>query len=397
VIEAMQERLDRKPDAMRIRRATAEHPLRAIGSAMFKLGVWIAFAVLPLAAPGLAAARNIIWARAATSGIAMQGDLTSCVAKARNAPVQGFSLQPEQPVFAIQTMLTDAIQGTKSRAISVRACMFVQGYHAVALSADEVADLRSLNTPDATAAWADRFYHRADFDQRLAAAVSPPLPEATNEPLAYGAVRFHLAELTPATGVVKVGGVALTGEVSHRRTARLAQDADIRPNGFDDIIMPAGTLLQQAVLPDVDGSKKTFWCGPYKVIGLGDGICMRNDPSGYVLIHPDGARWITTSLNRYAGVGSADRDTVKIEVSATDLAGPMNFGLAVRKLRADSVSLEAVVSQGHDYETLWQATLPFDANGAAVLPFWTHRLVLTRSNDGVTVALTADGDGAGWP
>jgi hypothetical protein len=34
VIDAMQERLDRKPDAMRIRRATAEHPFGTLKACM---------------------------------------------------------------------------------------------------------------------------------------------------------------------------------------------------------------------------------------------------------------------------------------------------------------------------------------------------------------------------
>ena len=85
------------------------------------------------------------------------------------------------------------------------------------------------------------------------------------------------------------------------------------------------------------------------------------------------------------------------DYAAADLLGDMGFGLAVRKISDSGVVLEAVVNQGSDYETLWKQTVAFDASGRAILPFWTHRLILTRTGKDLAVAFTPDGDGTGWP
>jgi hypothetical protein len=221
------------------------------------------------------------------------------------------------------------------------------------------------------------------------------MPDAQDEGFAYGALRFDPSSFVAASGTAGVHGIVITGTASHRQTARNLVDAlsDLNQGGY----FVAGTILQQAVFADKDGAYRTWWCGAYKSMMERTPACARNDDQGYVIVQPEGPPWLTTGLDLHGASGLADPEAFQIALSPTDLIGPLGFAVAVRKLANASIELEAVVNQGNQYETIWRKTLTFDAGGNAILPFWTHRLVLTRTGTGVAVTFPADGDGKGWP
>jgi len=360
------------------------------------------------AAPALADTPNVIWAKVGTPSPVMETDYNACV---RESDTVGVAVSAEferqlggdgyGPVgIAIGTGVVGGFFSSAltpgARSSYLRTCMLGRGYHAIGLSPEEVSAFDSVKTPEARTVWLAQFYNRSDFAQRLAASSPASLRESNDESLTYGAVRFNPAALTPATGIVRVGGVVLSGSIGHRRTAQVQKDIRAR-FGSGAAQISAGSVLQQVVFPDEDGTDRTYWCGPFTRAMFTEVVCARKDADHYFLVHARGARWITTGLDPNDGTGEADSDAYITKESADDLVGSIGFALAVRKLSKTSITLEAVVNQGSDYETLWEKELPLDVNGAAILAFWTHRLVLTRSGDGVSVTFQADGDGSGWP
>ena len=342
---------------------------------------------------------KLIWAKAGIDSAAMEVDFAACNKSAKDVVLPGDGppdVASAGPVGnAFGSWLYSAIEQPKVRAHALKICMLSHGYHGIRLTSAEEMDLKAQANPAAAVIWTDQFYRRPDFDERLATDSPAPLPEAKDESFTFGAVRFDPASLLPASGAIGIHGNVLSGTVSHRQTARNLVDvrSDLNAGGY----FAAGTIMHEAVFPNKDGSNQTFWCGVYNSLMEKTPACARNDSQGYVLVQPEGSRWVTTGIDVHGAPGTADPEAFHIVLSATDLLGPIGFSMSVRKLSYTSVALEAVVNQGNDFETLWQKTLTFDANGNAILPFWTHRLVLARTNKGVTVTFSADGDGKGWP
>jgi hypothetical protein len=355
--------------------------------------VLVVAALLAATSPASAEGAHVVWARIKTPVTEMQIDFNGCYIASRTVRFK----YDAPPIASPWAVLIPENLGHE-RTDYFKTCMLEHGYHAIPLTTAEAVALAAIKSPDIAESWLEQFYGRPEFQHRLAGASPLPLPEANNEPLAYGAVRFNPAELTAAVGVVKVGGVILSGKVGHRRTGRLAVGTTVRPDGFHTNIA-AGTILHQAVFRDEDDSDKTYWCGAFRtMIGSMDDICARNGPSGYVLFHPSGgAHWIATGIDTHGVHAFADRDSFDLVESPTDLVGEIGFALAVRRINKTSIVLEAVVNRGADFETLWKKALPLDGERRAILPFWTHRLVITTTGDGMTVAFLPDGDGRGWP
>ncbi len=163
-------------------------------------------------------------------------------------------------------------------------------------------------------------------------------------------------------------------------------------------------MFHQVLLPGEDDPQQTYWCGPMTsqrpltgpkpMVG-----CVWIDEDGYAIGMAEGAEWLAADVppsDKALRWKSADATFVFAE-SDEDLLGPLDFALVVRKVGKTAVSLEADASHDGKFVAFWVGEESFDAQGKAVLPFWTHRLVMTRSGDGVTAAFTADGDGQGWP
>jgi hypothetical protein len=147
--------------------------------------------------------------------------------------------------------------------------------------------------------------------------------------------------------------------------------------------------------------EQTYWCGPFKATGLlGSSVstyCVFADDNGYDFVFSGAEPWVAPppDLATLSQFKSATVD-LTLEPSDQALLGPLDFALNVQGIDKTEIDLEAVVTKANRKVTIWSGALTFDSDGKAVLPFWTHRLVLTRDGKSVTAAFTADGDGAGW-
>jgi hypothetical protein len=260
--------------------------------------------------------------------------------------------------------------------------------------------MAAIKQPELASAWVGRFYERPDFAGRLANVTGMRLPEAdVSEPFAYGAMRLDPSSLALPSGVVPVNGAVVSGKASHRATGRLLRD--VASPYYNDGHMLAERPLEEAVLSGEGDTPHTYWCGAhnFKNTFQVQPACLRNDADGgFVMIYPEGADWIATGIEpQSAATVPSGPDVVFFEQSPSDLVGPFDFTMVVLKLTDQSVTLRAVVTRGDDDETLWKDTLSLDPDGKAALPFWSHRLVLTRTGNGVSVTFPSDGDGTGWP
>jgi hypothetical protein len=354
----------------------------------------LAIGLIAVASPReVMAASKVIWAKPGSSGEAMEAQFADC---AKQAKLERYHPEPN-PVLngPLGIMFSDWFE-TKLYSSGVQAnaaarCMFRSGYRPIRLTADEQAEAERQK--EALQEWVDGFYARPDFARRLADANPPPLPDAPPEPFTYGPVRFDPESLRASIGVVGPGGALVSGKVGYRRIARLIADVGVGLGGSGSV--PTGALLHQAVFQAEQGSERTYWCGPYRVTGFTLQACARNDPDGYVLFFAQGAPWLATDLD----LGEATATTTDVyRIEQAEAAAPsasLGFVLVLKKLAAASLVVEAQVDNGHDGETLWKRTLSTDGDGRTVLPFWSYRIVITRTGAGVTAALTKDGDGQG--
>jgi hypothetical protein len=353
-------------------------------------------AALSPAATTACAADRFIWAKAGASADSMEARFADCALQAKSVraePRDGSLRAVLGPVGgALAESLESEMYTPKAQAAARDRCLFRDGYRAIALTSAEAADLAAQKGPGNVAAWVGAFYGTRDFSARLALASPPPLPEAKAEPWAYGAVRFDPDSLR-ASPSAKVGDDVLTGHVAYRRTVKLTGEVTFELEGAGRIA--AGATLHQAVFPsEADGVGRTYWCGPFRGPVATSGVCARNDPDGYAMFYNKGAKWLATDLDT-GHEPSVTTTVFRLEPMPDASPAPMDFRLALRKLRPDQIILEAFVASGRDEETLWRRAIPFGADGRAVVPFWSHRLILTREPGGVSVHLAADGDGSG--
>ena len=167
--------------------------------------------------------------------------------------------------------------------------------------------------------------------------------------------------------------------------------------------LDAGTVVQQQLF-SADEGEMAFWCGPGHVVSaLGvrrsPMVCVASADDGYRAYEATGRPWLATGPKliddpTFSGFKTTAA-TMPIETSADDLIGAMDFALKLTKMSLTGITLEAVAMRQGQSVTFWSADLPFDPGGKVSVPFWTHRLILTRLPDGkaLTVGFTADGDG----
>ncbi len=307
--------------------------------------------------------------------------------------------------MAAQGLVGAGLVTPKVRAAYVRTCMQGRGYVSLELSEPDKITFDKQPTEAAVEAWIDAYNQRPDQQQRVAAAAAeaakvaavgrPTLPQASDEPLTIGAVRFDPAALVPASTPVTNGMIALSGPIRHRGTARVV--SDVRFGGHDEYLIPAGAVMLQDMTNGHDGIAHTFWCGELtKNGGKPRRYCLWDDHHSFTIL----ANTYPTLIGAPkldAPLASAPNIPLVLEMSPTDLAEPINLAIVVTHIGGNSVSLSASAYNGPLWDEFWTANIPWDADGKAVLPFWTHRLTLTRSGAGVSATWTADGDGGGWP
>lgn len=124
---------------------------------------------------------------------------------------------------------------------------------------------------------------------------------------------------------------------------------------------------------------------------------------GYEASSFAGAPWLAGGVDRPGQQIVEEHEAgteVAIEPSKNDLLGPVGFSIVLRGLGKSSATLDAWANRESERTLLWSGSIPFSADGTAVLPFWTHRLVLTHAvgenGAGVRARFSADGDGKPW-
>jgi hypothetical protein len=267
------------------------------------------------------------------------------------------------------------------RAKAIPRCMHVKGYHQMAITAQEDADLHGQGAPEKRAAWLERFYARPDFNQRLTDAVRlptrlPAVSEGRPPSTVFGSLQFDPSKLYAPSGEVKGDGAVLAGPVGHWRTATLKTDVTLK--GVKDGVVHAGAPLQLAALDD---AAWPYWC----TAEADNHVCLRMEGDYYVSILAKGPSWAAVSMARNASEsGDIDDADIALTEGAADAVGPVDFTLEMRNLTNKSVSLVAIGRRGGEQHQFWRNDLDFDAKGEASLRIWNYRLVLTRTKGGVT-------------
>jgi hypothetical protein len=371
-------------------------------------------AVLCLAgsSPSIAAESNFLWVRIGHSAAEMGAALEACKREAKSIeadhipdPSQARLVNENGLLPVAINMLIDAAETGKARKAYIDDCMLGRGFIAISLNSEDERQLETEATRDARLAWIDHFYERPDFKDRVAAAIAtghqagpgPRLLQAVDEPMMAGPFHLNIADLTVSSGVIAEGQTVLAGRAGHRRTARVAADVDFRDSIHFHLAV--GSILHEVVADGRQGRKQTYWCGliggtvlwrkaqyNHCVWGAGNELRMwfnAGDP--YIDGQPEaGDDMDIPSSTVYA-----------LEPSPTDLLGPIDFRLVVKHIGRGGITLEAVADHNGPH-LAWTSDVLFDDDGHAVLPFWTHRLIFTRSGNGVIALLTSDGDGRGW-
>lgn len=381
----------------------------------------VALAALAFAQP--TAATTALYAKQGATVAEIDATDKLCAEQARRAPVRR-TTQASQYIapavvggplgLASAALLGGAIEGVhQGREVQRRqaACMRMKGYAKLTLTEQEEADYAKAGSKGRED-WTQRFV-AGDISQRVAAGLKPavpPLPKVNPEPFAIGGLKLEPASLTAASVPVMVKGDLVTGKATHRQVAKAVSALD-KKLGLVRIGIEPGTAfyaVDYRSSADPEQEVSSAWCGETETSGMfgshAPTHCLVSDFTGYRLLMQDDYAgqyaprkpWLTGPLSQGPGNFLISDGELVLEPSAEDPFGPMDVTLTVAKLGNTDVSLVASAQKDGKSVDVWRGTLPFDAEGRAVLPFWDHRLKLTHKGDAVEVAYTADGDGRGW-
>lgn len=282
-----------------------------------------------------------------------------------------------------------------------RDCLSERGYTAIALDEEEARAYAAAGSLPQQAMWLARL-SVGDIGERIRTAkvrAPAPLPAAQDEPFAIGAIRLDPGSLSLAPDAVAAGTAIVTGSASHRRTAKLK-----RGFSFFGARVTAGSEFMQFASPMRWNPKlnprMTAWCqrvkGPVQYgisVLVPDAVwCFRAADVDYEIL--GGSDWFPTSVADAASDKGVP-GPIELNIDSQDALGPLSFALVVEKVRPAKVTLAAQITQGGESAVVWRGAEIFDADGRAVLPFWTKRLVLTRGDTGIK-GMWEQGDGRGW-
>lgn len=379
-----------------------------------RIGATLA-AVLVVAGSGTADAADI-YAKAGGTSADQATLIKDCVAKADKMPADyfnPFAYGATSPAALIAVSVVggfmEGVHESRERRRFEDRCMRKAGWARIKLTDVEQAAFDKAGEA-ARDSWIDSFL-KSDISERVTTALKPkaqPLPAAGKE-AAVGGVLFDPAALVPIDGAVGKDQALLTGKAAHRRTATLREDASI-PIGLGMAMhVTKGTVFHQVELraPSAAAEDETspFWCGRVKgaLAGTVD-ECVWTDFEGYhegmlqsTLISESGYRdWLVSAPNfQQKGVRQFP-GPFALDVSDTDLMGPMDVALKLDHIDKAGVWLVAIASRGDGKDLpFWKGFVPMDSSGKAVVPLWTHRLTLMVQGDKASCAYTADGDGTG--
>jgi len=194
----------------------------------------------------------------------------------------------------------------------------------------------------------------------------------------------------------------LTGRARYRDAVRVTAEYPMGGGMLSHRFAP-GAVLHPVAYADrsVGTAGHPVWCGPLTNSSIRGSSnlatrCVVRAPRGYeVVATAQGPSWMAEHGAVGTGEGYFEGP---IAFEPVDLATlePMVFELKWARSGRDGVEVEAVARRDRESVRVSRGRVPFDAVGRAIVPFWTHRLTLTRSGRDVTAALTADGDGTGF-
>ena len=369
----------------------------------------IAAAVMSLAfvgaglAPGVAQAAKParVFVQVGKSLKDQQTDETTCTDYAKGAPTPGMPPMVTTGGVAgaagaaLATGFLAGLEEAKIRRAGYDRCMTARGYTKVALAPAEETALRGAKGQPAREAWFTAFLGQADLAQRVEAAKAlvEYLPAIPSAPASTDGLVLDLAQAKPAQGPVAEGGALLVVPTSHLATARLAADYPVSNMLGINKRSEAGALFHAVAR----GPYSAQWCGTFLNNSIQGQIvmtgCVEAAGDDFKVTNAMGEPWLAGDLDT---VGFPVDLPPKLEVSPTDLLGPVSLTLALDKITKKGVRLKVSGERDGKTVTIWRGGGNFDAEGRLVVPLWTHRLTLVRQDQGVAVALTADGDGRNW-
>ena len=221
-------------------------------------------------------------------------------------------------------------------------------------------------------------------------------------PFVVGGVLLDINRLSVASAPVRRRGVLLSGTADHAATARLAQPMRLRAPLINDLV-PAGTVVHKVEFyrPGPGGNTIVTWCGDLDrktVFGTPSvPVCfLVGDVLRQAFLVGDARPWLVNSSRVYPGARPR-ADAFEIEdPSPTDLIGPMDVRFELQRVTRNEVTVR-LLARRNDQDVLVMTMKRPIENGQAVVPLWTHRLVLAVSGETVTPMLSDGGDGFGPP
>lgn len=168
--------------------------------------------------------------------------------------------------------------------------------------------------------------------------------------------------------------------------------------------IPAGAAAHQVEIfrgLALGGRTSRFWCASVSALTVfgrqNDQLtCFRRAGEGYEGVWPDqGRTWLATTDQSTTPVFRR-ADALHIEESEIDLIGPMEVRLEIQRIVRDLITVR-IFARRDEQDALVMTVTRLVENGQAVIPMWSHRLVLTVADGKAQASLTADGDGEGLP
>lgn len=332
---------------------------------------------------------------------AQQADETTCTDYAKGVPTPGMPPMATTGGVAgaagaaLATGFLAGLEEAKARRAGYERCMRARGYIKVTLTPAEEIALRGARGQPTREAWFTTFLGQVDLAQRIETAKAQilDLPQIPVAPVSTDGLVLDLAQAKPAEGPVAEGGALLIIPANHLATARLTADYPVSNMLGVNKRGEAGALFHAVAR----GPYSVQWCGPFLNNSVRGQMtvtsCVEAVGDDFKVVNAVGEPWLAGDLD----LGGFPVDTPpKLETSPADLLGPVTLTLALEKFTKRGVRLKVFGERDGKTVTVWRGGGDFDADGRLVVPLWTHRVTLTRQDQGVVIALTADGDGRNW-
>ncbi len=227
-----------------------------------------------------------------------------------------------------------------------------------------------------------------------------PAEELKPTDFVIGGVRFDPTALVVDTAPQGPRGVVARGVMNHALTGRVTQDVEM--GSMLNARIPAGTAAHQVEIfreLALGGRTTRFWCAPVSALTVfgrqNDQLtCFRRAGDGYEGVWPNqGRSWLATT-DQSATPVLRRAEALHIEESQTDLIGPMEVRIEVQRIVRDLITVR-IFARRDEQDALVMTVTRLIENGQAVIPMWSHRLILTVADGMAKATLTADGDGQG--